>query len=338
MKVKINNKNYFFFNNFRVSLKLDSVGSVFSFLANFNPDNNEHKELFKPLSFNKIEIYKDDNELLLTGYIIDLDFTSEASPKLVKVSGYSLGGVLEDSNIPYTSYPLESIKRSLADISRKIFADFGLNVVIDSSVAREMDLIYDKSTAEPTESIKSYISKLASQRNIVLSHNAKGDIVFFRPSFNLAPKYLFNALNTTAMSLNVKGQNMRSKIWVLRQPSPSNDNLTPVDEVVNNMVTLFRPGVKTLSSGIDTDTAKAVKNILAAQLKNIVIQLQIPKWLPLKPGDLIEVQNKEIYLYNKTKLVISELDFDEDEKSTTMSITALLPESYTGEQPKNIFE
>jgi prophage tail gpP-like protein len=338
MKIKINNKDYLFFNNFRVSLKLDAVASAFSFVAKFNPNNAQHKELFKPLSFNKIQVYKDDDELLLTGYIVDIDFNSTAAPQLVKVSGYSLGGVLEDSNIPYTSYPLESIKRSLADISKKILDDFSLNIVIDNSVSREMALIYDKSTAQPTETVKSYIAKLAAQRNIVLSHNEKGDIVFFRPSFNYAPKHSFNASNAVKMRLSTRGQNMRSKIWVLRQPSPLNQNLSPVDAVSNNMIGLFRPGVKTLSSGIDTDTAKAVTNIAAAQLKNIVIQFEVPKWLKLKTGDLIDVQNDEIYLYNKTKLVISEIDFNENEKKNTMLITALLPEAYTGEQPKNIFE
>jgi len=227
MKIRINNKTFFFFNNFSVKLILGSVASSFSFLARFNPNNLEHRILFKPLSFNKIEVFTDENRLLLTGIIVNHDFNSEKNPQLVKISGYSLGGVLEDNTIPLSLYPLESINRSLKDITERLLKAFNLKLLIDSSVLNEVNLIYKKTIASPTESIKNYISKLSSQRNIVLSHNEKGDIIFFRPNINLRPKILFNDKNTINISLLVKGQGLHSEISVLRQPSKDNNNLTP---------------------------------------------------------------------------------------------------------------
>lgn len=337
MRIKINNRDFLYFNNFVVKLKLDAVASSFSFVAVFNPDNEHHKKLFKPLSFNKIEIYRDDNTLLLTGVIVNFDFVSSNSPELVKVSGYSLGGILEDCGIPYTEYPLESLQRSLNDIAKKLLDIFQLKMVVDDSAKSEMDLIYEKSVASPSETAKNYLSKLTSQRNIVLSHNSKGDIVFTKPTFTKQSKYFFNAENTLKMSLSVKSQAIHSKIWVLRQPSAKNENLSPVDVIENTLVGAFKPDVKVLSSGTDVDTVKAVRNVLAAELKNISVGIEIDDWIDLTVGDTVDVQNKEIYLYKRTKFVVSSLSLFENENKKNMSITLTLPEAYTGNAVKQIF-
>lgn len=337
MKIRINNKIFLFFNNFAVKLNLDTVASTFSFIAKFNPDNADHKLLFKPLSFPKIEIFKDDDTLLLTGEIIDHDFNSIENPDLVKVSGYSKGGKLEAVNIPYSSYPLESINRTLIEITERLLKPFDLELIVDPGVLDDANLIYKKSIADPTESIKAYLSKLTAQRNIVLSHNNKGDIVYFKLVIPATPKISFNAQNTTKMFFNIKGKSMHSDITVIRQPSNKNKNLTPVDTVKNPLIEGFRTTVKTLSSGTDTDTSKAADNVLASELLNLQLNITIPRWEDLWPGDLVEVQNKEIYLYEKTKFTIRSVQLNETQSSKTMDLSLVLPEAYTGEEPKKIF-
>lgn len=338
MKIKINDKTFFFFNKFAVQQNLDSVASSFSFVARFNPNNPDHKVLFKPLSYPKIEVFKDDDTLLLSGNIINHDFNSLGSPELVKLSGYSFGGVLEDCNIPYSSYPLESLNRSLKDITEKLLQLFDLNLIIDVSVVNDVGLIYKKTVAQPTETIKSYLSKLAAQRNVVMTHDIHGNIIYYRPNNSTQSKLFFNKRNTIKMSFSVKGQGMYSEISVLRQPSKDNESLTPVDTAKNVLVTKFRPGVKTLSSGTDTDTSKAADNALALQLQNLQLNISLPRWEDLQPGDFVEVENDEIYLYKRTKFIIKSLTLNQDEKSETMSLTLVLPESYIGGQFKNIFE
>jgi len=338
MKLKINNKDFLFFNNFAIGLSLDTVASTFSFSVRFDPDNESHKVLFKPLSYNQVKLYTDDNKLLLTGVLVNHNFTSTGQPQLVKVSGYSLGGILEDVNIPYTDYPLESIKRSLKDIASKLLSSFNLTMVIDSSAERDMNLIYDKTVASPGESIKSYLSKLAAQRNIILSHNEKGDIVFTKPSFSGKPKFSFNKTNSISMSLSVKGQGLHSSIWVLRQPSKDNNGLTPVDKIDNNLVGVFRSGVKVLSSGTDTDTAKAVKNVLASEMKNIGLTINLKDDLGIFPGDIVDVENNELFLYKKTKFVVSKVSISKNVDKTPTSLSLVLPEVYTGNSPQKIFD
>lgn len=338
MKIKINNKIFFFFNKFSVKLNLDTVASSFSFVAKFNPENEDHKILFKPLSYPKIEIFKDDDTLLLTGYIINHIFNSNENPELVKLSGYSLGGVLEDCSIPYSEYPLESINRSLKDISEKLLNKFNLKLIIDENASKDANLIYKKTSASPSQSIKQYLSKLAAQRNIVISHNEKGDIIYFKPNILAYPKILLNKLNSIKMTLNVAGQRLHNEITVIRQSSTEYNNLTPVDTVKNPLINEFRPKVKILSSGTITDTKKAAENAIASENENIQLSIKIPIWEDLYPGDVIEVENDEIYLYKRTKFIIKSLTMNESNDSRTMDILAVLPETYTSGKTSKIFD
>jgi len=338
MKIKINGTYIKFFDEVNIALNLDTVGSVFSFVGRLNPDNPLHKKVFKPLSFAAVEVFSDDDALILTGQIVNHTFNSTSSPGLWNLSGYSTPGILEDVSIPYSLYPLESINRNLKDITERLIAPFGIKLIIDSSVSKDAGLVFDKSVATPSESIKNYLAKIASQRNIVMSHNASGDLVYFRPDTNQVPKRRFNETMGVEMSLGVKGQGLHSEITVLRQPSDEGSNISPVDTIKNALVPGFRPSVQVLSSGTDTATKSAADNELASELKNIEISLTLHKIENLLPGDIIEVRNPEIFLFEYTRLMITGVVITENTKSSAMSISLALPESFTGEQPKDIFK
>lgn len=338
MKIKINGTYIKFFDEVRISLSLDSVASTFSFVGRYNPDNPLHRKVFKPLSFSKVEIFNDEDQLLLTGTIINHNFNSEARPELWSLSGYSRAGVLEDVNIPYHLYPLESLQRNLKDITERLIAPFGIKLVIDPSVSNDAGTVFEKSVASPSESIKNYLSKIASQRNIVMSHNARGDLVFFRPNTKGAPKARFNQNNTLGMGMSTRGQGLHSSISVLRQPSDEASNISPVDTVKNPLIPVTRPSVHVLSSGSDTATKSAADNELGAELKNIEFTLKLERLENLSPGDIVEVQNEEIFLFEYTRLMISSVAITETTESSGMVLYMVLPESFTGEQPKNVFQ
>lgn len=337
MKIKINNKFYDFFDEVAIDLSLDAIASTFSFKAKFDTNNIQHQLLFQPLTYSKVEIFNDFDNLIFTGLVVNTQLQSSATPSIAAISGYSIPGVLEDSTIPYSGYPLEKNNVSLNDVVRGVLSDFNIDFVVDQSVSNEMDLNYKKTVANPSETVKSYISKLASQRNIVLSHTNKGELLFFKPNAKAKPKLFLNKENTTSMSLSVNGQGIHSEISVIRQPSKGNNNLNPVDEVVNPMVFKYKPMVKTLSSGTDTETKNAANNILADELKNISFSVNLNRIEDLNPGDIVEVQNDEIFLFKRTKLMVSKVSIKENTNSKSMSISLLMPETFTGDKPNNIF-
>lgn len=370
MKIKINSNYYVNFTDFAYERALDSIGSTFSFCCQFD---NENRSIFKPLSFQKVEFFHDNNELFFTGTVIDMNFSSTSVENLVQMSGYSLPGVLEDCSISYDSYPLESNNMNLKEIITKFIKPFGIHLIIDKSVNLKINKNYSKTAASPQDSVKDYICKLAAQRNIILSHNEKGNLVAFIPDVNSKPIAFFTKENCVQMDLDVSGQDIHDKITILRQPKPKKTELKKApkkdieatedelgytvkknppkpkpkkikekpryfDTLLNSLVGASRPIVKVLSEGEDYDTGDAAKNQLASEMKNIKIHIFLEEWQEIKPGQIVEVQNDEIYIKSKTKFIVETVKLNENSDSKTMELNLVPIEAFTGEEPKKIFE
>lgn len=351
MKVKINGHNINFFTAGSINLKLDSIASTFSLACRFNPENDFHKEIFKPLSYHKIEIYNSKDKLIFTGTVLNHSFTADSGINLIAISGYSLSGILEDVTIPPSMYPLENTNLSLKQIAQKLCNAYGIGLIIGSNagntniVAADVDpdsetesnITYKKTVASPSDTVKGYLSKLTSQRNILLSHDAKGNVVLFKPSDKMKPKYFFNSENSLSMSSDFNGQGLHSEINVIRQPSEENNGVSTVDSVKNPLIGLYRPTTKVLSSGEDTDVSKAANNELSSELSNISLKVKLLGLFDdIKPGDIVNIHNHWIYSFAYSRYMVSSitLNFNENEEITELDL--VLPETFTGKVPANI--
>jgi len=339
MKIKIENKFFNHFSNLTLKFNLDTFASVFSFDARFDPFNVEHQKIFKPLTYPKIEIFSNDMDLLLTGNIVNNDFASSKTPQLVSFSGYTKSGILEDVTIPDSVYPLEKNNQSLSEISAQLLKPFEIGQLIESNVVNEMNLVYEKAVAQPTQSVASFLTQLASQRNIVIGHTKKGDVYYFKAFIGSKPVKSYDESNLLSSKMAINGRAFHSDITVRRQPSDENVGVSTVDGVKNPNVEQIRSVCKILSSGDDTSTIEAAQNVLAAELRGIQLGLELPKIdTSILCGQIIEFINPELFIYKKQKFVINEIIYKEDSEADTMTVNCLTPEAFTGGIPTNIFE
>ena len=339
MKIKIENKFFNHFSNLTLKFNLDTFASVFSFDARFDPFNVEHQKIFKPLTYPKIEIFSNDMDLLLTGNIVNNDFASSKTPQLVSISGYTKSGILEDVTIPDSVYPLEKNNQSLSEISSQLLKPFEIGQLIERNVANKMNLVYEKAVAQPTQSVASFLTQLASQRNIVIGHTKKGDVYYFKAFIGSKPVKSYDSSNLLSSKMAINGRAFHSDITVRRQPSDENVGVSTVDGVKNPNVKQIRSVCKVLSSGDDTSTIQAAQNVLAAELRGIQLALELPKIdYELLCGQIIEFINPELFIFKKQKFVINEIIYKEDGEADTMTINCLTPEAFTGGIPTNIFE
>jgi prophage tail gpP-like protein len=339
MKIKIENKFFNHFSNLTLKFNLDTFASVFSFDARFDPFNVEHQKIFKPLTYPKIEIFSNDMDLLLTGNIVNNDFTSTKTPQLVSFSGYTKSGILEDVTIPDSVYPLEKNNQSLSEISSQLLKPFEIGQLIERNVSNEMNLVYEKAVAQPTQSVASFLTQLASQRNIVIGHTKKGDVYYFKAFIGSKPVKSYDESNLLSSKMAINGRAFHSDITVRRQPSDENVGVSTVDGVKNPNVEQIRSVCKVLSSGDDTSTIEAAQNVLAAELRGIQLGLELPKIdTSILCGQIIEFINPELFIYKKQKFVINEIIYKEDSEADTMTVNCLTPEAFTGGIPTNIFE
>jgi prophage tail gpP-like protein len=269
----INNKRFSAFSSYSVSLKYNAVASSFSFtgLENFLPPF---------LSYPRCQIVK-DNEVIITGTVINQTKTESSSPTLLSLSGYSLPGILEDISIPLKLYPLQSDNRTLRDITERLLSPFNVDFIVEADAEKLVDKKYKKTTADKGQSIKAYINKLASQRDIVITHDSLGRVVFTKNT--LKPQSL-KISNIVQQTLTLPGQALHSEISVVRQASDNPDQGEATVE--NNLVKQYRPKVKELSDGDIFDVQEAAKNELKSELLQIKLSITTKNFI--KPGNIIE--------------------------------------------------
>lgn len=343
MIIKVHNKKYDFFNGVAVNLKYDSVASTFSFNAYFNPENNDQKNLLNVGHYHPVKVEHED-ELLITGTILSNSLKTSSKKELAGIGGYSLPGVLEDCNIPVSLYPLQADKLSLREIAQRLIAPFKLEMVIDSDVNTLMNKVYTNSTADEHQTIKQYLTELATQRNIVLSHTEDGELLFTKAKTKKQPiiKIESGGQPFTNIALVFNGQAMHSHITVQKQANA--DGGSAGESTIRNPFVpfTFRSKVITQNSGDDNDTAQAAKNALSVELKNLRLTVVLDRWTIdnkiIRPNNIISVISPDIFLYTKTNWFIESVTFKGDNKAKTATLGCVLPSVYDNSTPVNIFE
>lgn len=342
LSLKISGQRFEFFNEFNVSLTFNSVSSTFSFTGLVL--NETQKDLFKPLSFRETQILF-ENEILITGTSLNTTTSVESNIILGNISGYSKTGVLEDCTIPISLYPLQSDGLSLREITERLLIPFGLRLNIDSLVSTQANKKYQVINAESEQKIINYITELAKQRNIIVTHNNLGNLLFTRLNANTPSVATYTeGMPSTKISLSVNGQGLHSVISVQKQASIETD--VPGEQTISNLlIDVFRPLVIKQTTGDNDDIQSNAKSIRSSELRNLslIIETDRFKWTDgktisiIKPNNIIEVQSPSNFINNRTRFFVERVDYNGNNEGISAVLTCVLPEVYTGNQPNNIF-
>lgn len=346
MKVFINGQAYLQYEKLELSLNYDTVASSYKLNARVDMDDPEHVKLFRPLSFNKVEISVGDFKVF-TGSFISHDYRTSENPELYNVGGYSLPGVLADCEIPTEAYPLQDDSKTLKEIIEKIISPFGLSLHVNQIASDDANLPIAKAVARQSEKCASYITKLASQFNIIVGHSESGRLLLTRVRLNEAPQgvYRFGDSGYTSGSIRVDASQIHSRYTVKRQTSLSSGDSDPNAESIvdNSVIPVFRPTIKTQSVGSGDLSDTAVKSLRAKELGSISFKITVnslvyPNGDPIRPNRIIVVRDPNIYLPNDTKLFVRTTKLVQTANSAFAVLDCVFPNALTGEPLTNIFE
>lgn len=344
VRITIDGRQYDFFNKLSIDLKYGYAASTFSFSALFDPDNATHRRIFRPLAYQDVVITSELGETLLTGTILRHKFPRSSKRELCTFSGYSKSGALGDCTIPKSVYPLEFTNLSFQEIAERLIQPFGIDLVIqDFGVVAEQ--IIDSITAQNTESVYGFLNNIISQRNLVLTNTALGNLILTRPNANAAPVATFRqSIPVTKISLDTNGQALHSDLTALKQADVTNNN-APEETVTNPLVGAFRPTLKEQNVGNDVTAEDAARNIRGSELRNIKLTIETDRWTWLRnrtpetmtPNNVISVIAPDIYLFNRTNFFVESVKLNLDKDKETAILTCVLPEVYNNNEPQNIF-
>ena len=345
MIVKINDRirttKVDYFNDVNLNLRYDTVASTFNFGYYFDPKEQSLIDM-ACIGHDHLATIEHNGQVLISGYIMNQTFVSSPGRNLARFAGYSYTGFLEDCNIPPSLYPLQNDGLTLLEIAQKLLKPFGFGIVVDSSVSSLVNSVYDTSTANESQTIKSYLAELASQKNVILSHTTKGELLFTRANTNQKAIINFDGtIPTKSMTLNYNGQGMHSHIIVQKQAGMDGGNAGEATLRNPFVPYVFRPLVKTQSSGDDNDTELAAKSVLASELKNLKLTIELDRWelngVVIMPNNIITVKNTEVYLFNQTKWFIESVVLGGNAQTQTATLNCVLPSVYDGSVPSYIF-
>ncbi len=339
------------FNSFRLSLAYDQFGSLFSFAFYFEPDNPEHKELACVSHYHDCTIEHND-ETLITGFALSQGFTYESTKQLATISGYSKPGFFEDCNIPPDIWPLQSDGLSLIQIARKITAPwdmstkYKIDIKVNDRVSERINKSFKKSTASETSTIAEYLRELAQQKQIIISHDEFGNLLFTEAVTDMDPIMTFDftkgMIPGTKFDHNFNGQQMHSHITIVKQASSDGGNAGEVTVRNPYVPTVYRPKVVVQSSGDDIDTQEVAMRELSKEWEGISLTIETDRWEVdgkiIKPNSIVEIIAPELYIYKISRFFVRSIDFEGTEERTTATLNCIIPEVVNGVMAKSIFE
>lgn len=345
IELRTNGKKIINYSSVNVTLSLDTVASTFSFDGYFDQDKPEIRELFKPFTYKRADVwFKDENlginQKLITGTILNPGLSIQKKPQLTNISGYSITGVFEDVSIPTQLHPLEFTGLGLGDITKKFTDYFGIKLFIYDNAKVAAAQAFEKAKAQPGESIRSFISNLAKVRQITVAHDNLGRLLLYKVLAQIpSAAKIDESDQNIRISMKPNGQAMHSDITIIRQSSFVDDNagqFTAKSPFVPSSIK--RPKVKLLQFGDNNDVQAMAEAELCREAKNFPIIIEKEGWTIggklVRSGFYLEVTAPSIFI-QRTKLVIQTITFKSSKKEgRTMIITCVHPCVYTGLIPK----
>lgn len=354
--IAINGTKFEWFNDFTVELNYSTVASKFSFMALFESANTEHRMLFKPFSYHDIEVYYAGNKIL-TGTILNQEFTTSSTKSLVKVEGYSKCGVLEDCNLPKEAYPLSFDGLTYIEAFEKVVSFFDIKITTEQEAKLELLKIADKIEIGESETVADFITKICLDKGLIVTHNVSGEIVITKLKVENQPiQTFYDNEPTLSMKLAISGQSIYSKVYSLKEQGLDVEAVSEFD--INKTIDNFGGGsVEDLVSfvkrnrsitykvqnGSVEDLPKSNRKKIGSMIKNAV-KLTIEANTVLfnngtifRPNNVIKVKSKDCYLFKETEFFIDSVVLKQGISADTATLTCVSLMSYNEENVIDIF-
>lgn len=306
------------FNDFSLNLKWNSTADTFGFTWLFNPDNPDHKNAMCVSHFHECQVYYKD-ELLVNGNIINAEFKHDQNRQMATLGGYSRPGILDTVNVPINSYPIQTKGISIKKVAERLCKDYSIDIVIDSSVANDMNSIVTDDNIEPTNTIKDYLVKITEPKGIKISHTNNGELLFIQADTKKSPIFELDgtkgSMPAYEISFNFNGQEMHRYITVMQQATETGANGGQYT-IRNPYVINTYPKDKTITagSGDGSDMKKLARQELSKELKMMKLSISMSSWKigdeMIHPGDIISIIDPALYLYYKSKFFIISANYN----------------------------
>lgn len=318
-----------------ITRSLDAVDTV-EFRAPL-ADTPEFRELIQPFSFPTLDV-SEDGVRLFRGTLVNVAPSVGGNGSSVRLSGYSLPGVLGDCTMPASAFPLQFRNVNIVDIASKLLEPFGLSVKREGDVGGPFRRVKMKRDRR----VMAFLTNLAKQRQLLLRSNADGELVIAEPPAVSNPVASLRQGESPLKSVTpeFRSQSYYSHVTGIRS---TRRGLNGTQHTVPNAraveAGIIRPLILSMRDTSRGELPRAAQAAAGRMLAgSIVYSATVATWRDptgavWTPGDTVELTAPSVFVPEPFKFQIRAARLIRTVEGTTAELSLILPGAFGGEPP-----
>ncbi len=306
----------------------------------FIPESAEYREAFRPLAFNRTQVFT-GNELLFTGFNVDNVPRTNTRQITVSANGYALAAVLNDCPMPGSDFPLDYGFLNMQGIAKETAAPFGLTPVFtDAAVVR--DKIFDEAAMRIDQTVLAFWHTLTKQIGLVVSNNALGQPVFETETTDPAIQLLeFGVSPVRRVDPELKPQKYFSHITAIT------DSFLGITGAQHTIANPFLEGVtrpSTFSAGdlLPGEEVEAALSRMGRMFANAIqYRVDVAGWRDVngdlwRPNTKVRLLAPQAMVYTETEFLIRSVLLQRNPERDTATLVLVLPGGFSSQIPETL--
>lgn len=333
--VSIDQQRWDFWEQIEIQLSIDNFSTI-SFTSVFEPDEQLFRDTFKPFTYKDLDVVV-AGDPLFRGQLLETSPNANPDLKQVECSGYSLPAQLADSTAPESEFPIEFNNLTLGQIARSLAAPFGVPVIVQGSDGTA----FRRVKIRPSDRIYDFLTKLAKQRNLIISDTPIGQLKLFQSVDNGVPvvklKEGQQPLQSVAATFNPQAYFSEITGFAKTKAAFKGSRYTVTNPKLTN-------ATRTLSFIADDvkapDLPTAVQAKMGRMFGNMVAYvIDLPTWRdPIgnlwQPNTLVNLEAPGAMIYNETTFLVRDVILSQDATTTSAKLGLVLPGAFSGKIPR----
>ncbi len=337
VSVLIDGLRFKFWDTLRIIKSIDSIDIV-QFRSPYDINNVNLVKLFKPFRYKKLEVYVGP-EKFFTGVLVSVNPKLQNEQNDVSISCYSSPGVLDDCTPPASSFPLEFSFLNLKDIAIALCEPFGIKVIFIDDFGSPFDIV----SMDIGIHILAFLTELAQQRNLVISSDEFGNLIFWRSITQGQSKAILRQGHSPLLSIDsfFNEQEYYSHITGVEHVFVGIGG--SLFTVKNSRIQgVLRPFTFSINDIFGADIQETVESKSSRMFSNTIsYSVTVSTWRGpdaqiWKPNTLITIFAPGVMIVKDYQFNIRNVQFMRTNDSETAILNLVIPQSFNGEIPEDL--
>lgn len=339
VSVEVDGRRFRWWSSISIDLRFSKIDE-FSLAANFEPDNLQFVEAFRPFAFNPT-IVQIAGQPLFSGSLIGVEPVLGPESRAIQVSSYASCGVLQEANASIGSYPLEWFGWDLRMIAGALCGPFGVRPEFTDGPGAPFEQV----ALKEDKPVLPFLIKLAKQRGFVVSSTRTGNLLFQKGlgAGEAAPVESLSSGSPPLVGVTV---NFNHDEWFshVTVTGPSSFFSQGENYTVRNPYSkgLLRPKTINGEDLVGAEVKLAAEAALGRMLADSVeVSVDLSTWFTrrgvlFEPNQIIRLRAPDVMIYDWYDFLIKEVKLSRTGAEDTCTLVLTIPGAFGGDLPETI--